>query len=167
MRNSLIYTKPIVVYCLVALIVFLILILPIRNTLSLMLKYISLQETLKEVGIGSTPTSYTNEQLLLVKADTITQVFEVVSIAAQSYNVIIKQYEPPHMENDGDVQIQTLDIVLQGEFVDILKCLQFTDTRLNGIKIASIKFNRQENNKRVFLVASIVFKRIQVISSNE
>lgn len=162
------YTKPIVVYCLAVLLVLLVLVLPFRHTFLLISKYMSLQEALEQASISTTSAwDINNGSSSLLRADTITHVFEAVSIAAQSHNLIIKQYEPPHMQDDGDVQIQTLHIVLQGEFIDILKCLQFTDVRLNGIKIASIKFNREENNKRVSLVASIVFRKIKVISSNE
>lgn len=165
-RNSL-YTKPSVVYCLAAVLVLAVLILPFRNTFTLMSKYLSLQNVLKQTNIDTTSTSDTDESLSLLKADTITHVFEAVSIAAQSHNLIIKQYEPPYIQNDGHIEIQTLHIVLQGEFVNILKCLQTTDANLNGIKIASIKFNREDNNKRVNLVASIVFRKIQVTSNNE
>lgn len=167
MKRYSVYTKPIVVYCLAVLLVLLVLILPIRYTFALMSKYISLRNTLEQASINTTSASDIDESLLLQKADTITHVFEVVSFAAQSNNLIIKQIEPPHIQDDGDVEVQTLHIVLQGEFIDILKCLQFTDAQLRGIKIASIKFNREDNNKRVSLVASIVFRKIQITSNNE
>jgi hypothetical protein len=122
-----------------------------------------------EQAKGSTsPTEEIDEEFFtILNADTITHVFEVVSIAAQAHHLIIKRYEPPYIQETDDVKRQTLHIVLEGEFVDILKCLQATDARLRGIKIASIKFNREDNNKRVSLVAGIVFQRLQVRSNNE
>lgn len=160
------YTKSFVVYCLTAVFVLLVLLLPFRYTFSLLSKYISLQEAVEQANIGEAISSE-DELFSFQKADTITRVFEAVSIAAQSHNLIIKQYEPPSIQDEGDVQIQTLHIVLQGQFVDILKCIQLTDAKLNGIKIASVKFNREESNKQVNLVASVVYRKIQVISNNE
>ena len=162
------YTRPFVVYCLTALFVLLVLLLPFRYTFSLLSKYISLQEAVEQASFGEAISSRDEGGLFpFQKADTITRVFETVSVAAQSHNLIIKQYEPPSIQDEGDVQIQTLHIVLQGQFVDILKCIQLTDAKLNGIKIASVKFNREESNKQVSLAASVVYRKIQVISNNE
>ncbi|SKC59283.1 hypothetical protein [Ohtaekwangia koreensis] len=165
MKLSTHYSRPWVLYSISGLLVFIVLAIPLSNTFLLFEKYIRLQNvvsqarhiTLKNKGLDA--FSNFNE-------DTVVQVFESVSMAAHANRVIIKRYESPHiLQTEGKAQILSQHVILEGEFVSILKCLQETNIRLTTVKIASLKFDREENNKRISLVARVIFQTVQ--SSHE
>jgi hypothetical protein len=167
MKLSTYYGRPWVLYSISGLLVFLVLAIPLRNTFSLFTKYIRLQNvvsqaqhiTLKNKGLDA--FSNFNE-------DTVVQVFESVSMAAHANRVIIKRYESPQiLQTEGKAQILSQHVILEGEFVSILKCLQETNIRLTTVKIASLKFDREENNKRISLVARVIFQTVQSSHGDE
>jgi len=169
MNLSLLYRKPLALYCIIGLLVMLLLIVPLTNTRVLFSKYTSLKRSLSKMKNSKDVGE--EEQFSLF--DTLQDVsdayiFKSVSVIAHQNHILIKKYEPSQiLSNDDEVQYKTQQIVLEGEFVAILKCMQEVDSRLAGVKIASVKFDREESNKKVTLAARIIFQTVKISQENE
>jgi hypothetical protein len=168
MKIEYFHKNPSAIKLLVTAIVVLLMVIPLKKTITLAFKYNDLKGSVKTYGANTnnTVSNVANDKLLL-EVDHERKVFEEVSKACQENKVIVKQVDLPKIVSESDVMIQTQEILLEGDYVNILKSLDEISIRLEPIKIASIKFEREENNKRIALVSHIVFQSVKLMEENE
>jgi hypothetical protein len=146
----------------------LIVVVPLRNTIVLTFKYGELKSTMKTYLNANRNTAASNQdERLLEDFDHEKKIFEEVSKACQEYKVIVKQVDLPKMIDNGGVVTETQQILLEGDYVNILKSLRNINNALDAIKIANVKFEREENNKRIALVAHVIFQSVKLADEND
>jgi hypothetical protein len=68
------------------------------------------------------------------------EIFRALSRIRPETKVVVKEVNVPVTFIDKDVKLLTQDVVLEGDFVDVIRCLDDIERELGFIKIASIKF---------------------------
>jgi hypothetical protein len=168
MKIAYFHKNPSAIKLLVGVIAFLLVIIPLKNTIALAFKFKDLNGVVKSYAKSTkTTVNIVANDKLLLDVDHERKVFEEVSKACQEYKVIVKQVDLPKIINESDVTIQTQEILLEGDYVNILKALNEISVRVEPIKIASVKFVREENNKRIALVSHVVFQSVKLVKENE
>ncbi|AYB29203.1 hypothetical protein [Chryseolinea soli] len=94
----------------------------------------------------------------LSKVELDKQTFGALAKVVDRYRVTIENAQAPILFTDQGYETATQKIVLLGEFVPLLKCLDEVGRDLSFIKIASIEFNREERNKSLVLTANVYFQ---------
>ena len=86
---------------------------------------------------------------------------DLVSRVCQSHLVRVNKILPMTISIEGEVQLVTQEIILQGDFVSLVKCLSSIHQELTPIKIGSLKFEKVETtNKTQALVLNLFLQSV-------
>jgi hypothetical protein len=162
------HRSPLLVKLTVMLVALLFAAIPLKNTIALAERYFDLKSSVNLYmrSTGRTQNVKANAKLLDA-FDHEKKIFEGISKASQAYKVIIKQVDLPKIIENGGVVIQSQEIQLQGDYIDILKTLRDVNEDLEPIKISNARFERVEDNKKVNLVAHIFFQSVKLADAHE
>ena len=158
------YDNPKLVYPLVGLLVCLILYVPVSATFRLLSNYKTLEGKIRNFSKGEivAKQARANENLILKEGTQARTIFEALSLSCKEHSILITEVNPPlHMQMD-QVGIQIEQVTLEGDFTDLLRSLDDIKENLFPTKIASVRFNRVENNKQVKLLAHITFQSVKL-----
>lgn len=120
----------------------------------------SLEEQLVRTASGkpiATPAPLHNENLI-----SNGRLVELISHVCEENSVSVKQYEPQLLDREGDYKLYTANLILSGNYVDLVKTLQYWEDNIPSIKISSLKFEYDEKkmkDKKVEM--SLSFKQIE------
>jgi hypothetical protein len=168
MKIDYFHKNPNAIKLAVALAALLIVFVPLKSTIALAFKYNALKDRVKTYVTATQKSSITkSSDKLLSDIDHERKIFEEISRACQDHKVVVKQVDLPKTVNESGVITQTQEILLEGDYINILKSLRDISSSLDPIKVASIKFEREENNKRIALVAHIVFQSVKLADEDE
>jgi hypothetical protein len=161
MRNGILYRyNKLCLFALTAL-VCLIAFFSVRSTLAFVVEYFRLNGQLSDLRRdASQPASFLDVKSF-ENVDINKSTFESVGKAAAKNDVVIERLEPSIITHQKDVLLFTKRMVLQGSYAGILKCLSDVAGELKNIKIASIKFIKEERGKNAVLVAEVFFQTVK------
>ena len=87
---------------------------------------------------------------------------EMLSRVCAENSVSIKQYEPRLLDREGNYKLYTASLLLSGNYIDLVKILQYKEENIPFIKISSLKFEYDEKKmkeKKVEMLLS--FRQIE------
>ncbi|MDR1501458.1 MAG: hypothetical protein LBT43_03265 [Prevotella sp.] len=73
---------------------------------------------------------------------------ELINQACAENNVSVKQYEPQLLDKEGDYKLYTANLILSGNYIDLLKTLKYWEDNILSIKISSLKFEYDEKKMK-------------------
>ncbi|MBT1710555.1 hypothetical protein KK062_20085 [Fulvivirgaceae bacterium PWU5] len=155
--------NPKLVYGIAAAIVCLLVFVPLRSTWTLWQDHQKLSRSLAQ----HTPTRVASGKQAIAWDGPPEDVFASVSRAAQAHHVIVKRFDPPRETEEEGVTVQTWQVSLEGRFIDLLGCLHNTGEELKRVKVVSLKFDREEVNKKAVLIARVVFQSAKPLEIHE
>lgn len=77
---------------------------------------------------------------------------ELLGKACEENSVSVKQYEPRLLDREGEYKLYTANLVLSGDYIDLVKTLQYCEDNIRSIKISTLQFEYDEkkmNDKKV------------------
>jgi hypothetical protein len=158
-----------VAIAIVVLIAVVIIFIAVKNTFQVARTYVKLNQQLNTVNNRvsiKNPQEEEVNRFLLEEVDMEGEVFASISQSCQQNHVNLKQVHVPKILNDGDVVIITQQVTLQGDFIQILRCLQDIQAKPTAIKISSLRFETEEINKIKILVAQVYFQGVKLLQEN-
>lgn len=160
--------NPKIVPLCIILIAFLLVVIPVRNTLTLIMKYFDLKETnFHDTSIAHPRmVSKINEQLL-EKVDHTKIILSSLSSACQVNRVKISKIDLPKEASYSTAAIETLPVSLSGGFVPILKSIRDINPALGTSKVSSLRFQREVANREINLVANVIFQSVKPTMDDE
>jgi hypothetical protein len=81
--------------------------------------------------------------------------FEVLSKEATGTAVVIKKMDPSTGFDESGLEVRTKEILLEGGFKDIIRCLHAAEMQLKGIKITSVHFFTADEDRERKLFARV------------
>lgn len=120
----------------------------------------TLEEQLVRTAPGkpiATPAPLHNENLI-----SNGRLVELISQVCEGNSVSVKQYEPQLLDREGDYKLYAANLILSGNYVDLVKTLQYWEDNIPSIKISSLKFEYDEKkmkDKKVEVLLS--FRQIE------
>jgi len=131
-----------------------------RNTFNLAMQYRALSNEVDNID-ASPKTRNLYRSDIFEEVDINRIVFDAISEAAKANQVVVKTINTPSVFEDDDFLVLTEEITLDGDFVKILKCLDQADAKLEHVKISSLNFVREENQKSTTLLLKVYFQMIK------
>jgi hypothetical protein len=135
-----------------------------QGTIDLVGRYFELKAELKAVN-QTAPLSrqarYSADALKEI--DLNATIFRTISEAAQRTKVRVKRINSPVIFDEDDYQTVTQEVVLEGDFVNSVKCLSETSSKLKYIKLCSLGFERDQSPKNNVLYTKAYFQIIKSI----
>ncbi|MBT1705598.1 hypothetical protein [Chryseosolibacter indicus] len=132
-----------------------------RHTFSLFQRYITLSNNdgLAE-QLNVTASKYPSEAFNGGRRSDV--IFDAISTAARNNQVTIKKINSPVLFEESTYELLTEEVVLEGDFVKIISCINEAESKMDFIKIASMKFEReQQSAKSETLLLKIYFQWIK------
>jgi hypothetical protein len=161
MNVTLLKQNPKIVYGIAAGLVCLLVFVPLRST------WRQDHQKLSRSLAQHTPAHVATGKQVIAWDGPPEDVFASVSRAAQAHRVTVKRFDPPRETEEEGVTVQTWQVALEGGFIDLLSCLRDTGNELKRIKVVSLKFDREEVNKKTMLVARVVFQSAKPLETHE
>jgi hypothetical protein len=152
-----------IVYGIAAVLVCLLVFVPLRSTWTLWQDHQKLSRSL----VQHTPARVAPGKQIIAWDGPPEDVFASVSRAAQAHRVTVKRFDPPRETEEEGVVVQTWQVALEGGFIDLLSCLRDTGDELKRVKVVSLKFDREDVNKKTVLIARVVFQSAKPLEKNE
>lgn len=161
--------RPIVIYSLTSFVVCIILWMPLRSTFILLNEYFQLTSQLQKITIGRVVERKIDKELeamLLLDTDYQKDVFDMFSLSCQAQDVNVRLVEPAWSQSMDNVNVQSQQIVVEGDFISILKSLHNIQDDLRPVKISSVLFAKAEHDKHDILTAKIVFQSLEKLPND-
>lgn len=73
---------------------------------------------------------------------------ELISPACEENSVSVKQYEPRLLDREGEYKLYTANLILSGNYIDLVKTLKYWEDNIQSIKISSLQFEYDEKKMR-------------------
>ncbi|MDI9604180.1 MAG: hypothetical protein QM305_02445 [Bacteroidota bacterium] len=71
-----------------------------------------------------------------------------VDQACKENNVSIKQYEPRLLDSEGDYKLYSANLLLSGNYVDLIRTLKYMEDNMKTMKISTLTFNYDEKKMK-------------------
>ena len=96
------------------------------------------------------------------------QILNYCSQYCSKHNLVIKDFPAIHEYTQENYQVETSKIIIQGNFINILKLIYLFEKEYKIARVVSVNFHSEKNikTKRKVLEADIYFQNIN-ISNNE
>jgi hypothetical protein len=162
--------NPLLLYALTAVVALALVWFPVINTVSLVNRYMSLQNLPDAAAVSQAHMRQANEvEALLTDEDQSKKIFNLLSASCQTNHVIVRQVEVPRVMQVNDIEVNDQKIMLEGRFTDILKSIDGISKELAPIKIASVVFELEHNtgNREKILVSHVIFKSVKIPAGYE
>jgi hypothetical protein len=134
-----------------------------KNTVWMVFRYFELQNGLKAISHSprlSRQTEYSIEEMESVDLNAI--LFSLLSQATNKSKVKVKNFNYPALVSEDNYQTITQEVILEGDFVNTLKCLRETGTQLKYVKLCSLTFERDLSPKNNVLYTKAYFQVIKI-----
>jgi hypothetical protein len=158
--ENILYSKSKIVRWAMIVLCALILFLSFRNTFTLGMQYRDLSSAVDNMD-ASPKMQAAYKADIFEDVDINRIVFDAISETAKANQVIVKTINTPSVFEENDFLVLTEEITLDGDFVKIIKCLDEADAKLEHVKIASMNFVREENQKSTTLLLKVYFQMIK------
>lgn len=109
-------------------------------------RHIQSMETQLEITASGTPVpvpASSNENLI-----SNGKVVELISPVCNKNGVLVKQYEPRLLDRESDYKLYAANLILSGNYIDLVKTLQYWENNIPSIKISSIQFEYDERKMK-------------------
>jgi hypothetical protein len=145
----------------------LILYLPIKNSINLFFEYRALSLQLQNAQSHPPPLQrdYTFRSFASVDLNKTT--FAAISESAKRHNVTIKQMGTPVSFTNPGYSIETEEVTLEGDFLNLLRCVDDANAKLDLIKLSSAKFERDQSLSANALYVKLYFQAIKKEDGNK
>ena len=60
----------------------------------------------------------------------------------------IKQYEPRLLDSEGDYKLYSANLLLSGNYVDLIRTLKYMEDNMKTMKISTLTFNYDEKKMK-------------------
>ncbi len=82
-------------------------------------------------------------------------------------NLVIKDFPEIHSFSHENYQIETSKIVIQGEFIDVLKLIYMFENQYKIARVVSVNFHTEKNirTKQKFLETDIYFQNVNILNN--
>lgn len=87
---------------------------------------------------------------------------ELLGKACEENSVSVKQYEPRLLDKEEDYMLYSANLVLSGNYIDLVKTLQYCEANIQSIKISTLTFEYDEKkmkDKKVEMI--LVLKQVE------
>lgn len=105
----------------------------------------------------STPFPLNNKNLI-----SNGQIVEFISPICQENNVSVIKYEPELQDRESNFKLYTANLILSGNYVDLVKTLKHWEDNIQSVRISSLKYEYDEKKmkeKKVEMI--VVMKQIE------
>jgi hypothetical protein len=82
-------------------------------------------------------------------------ILEVAASGCEANNVLFKNLSEPSSFTEENLEIETYEVSLQGDFIGSLKTIAYMEEKLSSGKIVSTRFRMEKNRDGQFLVSTI------------
>jgi hypothetical protein len=162
--EEIIYKKPLWVSAALILLGCVMIFVAVRKTGSLWSEYFALRSTaasFEDFPVDELPN---HVQPTFEEQDINTVLFKTISESARNNKLTVRNISTPVSFQMADIALLTGEVVLEGDFVNVIKCLDHMREQLKWIKISSLKFERDMSPKSEGLYTKAYF---QMIKKNE
>lgn len=73
---------------------------------------------------------------------------ELMSQVCEENSVLVKQYEPQLLDQEGNYKLYTASLILSGNYVDLVKTLKYWEDNIQSVKISSLQFEYDEKKMK-------------------
>lgn len=134
----------------------------IRGTVSLAARYTRLSGLIESLSNKPSAKVKHYEDSLFTEIDLDRAILERYGRSALENNVVIRGLAPAVLAKGKDFTIVTKEIMLEADFVGLLKCIRDCQNDVGAIKIASMRFEATTNSRKRTLQARVYVQHVQV-----